>query len=200
MIINRNEVEEMIVNNDNFELKLTIELKENEKIYKCKNIFMSYENNKIDFTVDEWSNDEEIVSKVERLINYNKHYDLLNIIDHCTDIELLKKNDIITVNINEYIDKEQYITYDCLRIKEKLIQDYFNITLDCILNNNYILKEDIDERIQLLENEFDEVCDELNDYFITNFDNSKKYNCNSIKLFDNDKYSNRFKELKELLK
>ena len=200
MIINRNEVEEMIVNNDNFELKLTIELKENEKIYKCKNIFMSYENNKIDFTVDEWSNDEEIVSKVERLINYNKHYDLLNIIDHCTDIELLKKNDIITVNINEYIDKEQYITYDCLRIKEKLIQDYFNITLDCILNNNYILKEDIDERIQLLENEFDEVCDELNDYFITNFDNSKKYNCNSIKLFDNDKYTNRFKELKELLK
>ena len=200
MIINRNEVEEMIVNNDNFELKLTIELKENEKIYKCKNIFMSYENNKIDFTVDEWSNDEEIVSKVERLINYNKHYDLLNIIDHCTDIELLKKNDIITVNINEYTDKEQYITYDCLRIKEKLIQDYFNITLDCILNNNYILKEDIDERIQLLENEFDEVCDELNDYFITNFDNSKKYNCNSIKLFDNDKYSNRFKELKELLK
>ena len=62
------------------------------------------------------------------------------------------------------------------------------------------MKEDIDERIQLLENEFDEVCDELNDYFITNFDNSKKYNSNSIKLFDNDKYTNRFKELKELLK
>ena len=196
MIINRNDIQEMISNNDNFEVKMTIEI-DNKK---CKNIFMTYKNNKIDFIVDEWVNDEEIVSKVERLINYNKHYDLLNIIDHCTNIELLKKNDVITVDIDEYIDKEQYITYDCLRIKEKLIQDYFNITLDCILNNNYILKEDIDERIQLLENEFDEVCDELNDYFITNFDNSKKYNSNSIKLFDNDKYTNRFKELKELLK
>ena len=196
MIINRNDIQEMISNNDNFEVKMTIEI-DNKK---CKNIFMTYKNNKIDFIVDEWVNDEEIVSKVERLINYNKHYDLLNIIDHCTNIELLKKNDVITVDIDEYIDKEQYITYDCLRIKEKLIQDYFNITLDCILNNNYILKEDIDERIQLLENEFEEVCDELNNYFITNFDNSKKYNSNSIKLFDNDKYTNRFKELKELLK
>ena len=161
---------------------------------------MTYKNNKIDFTVDEWSNDKDLVYKVEDLISYNKHYNLLNILKHCIEIELLKKNDIITVNINKYIDKEQYITYDCLRIKEKLIQDYFNLTLDCILNDNYILKEDIDERIQLLENEFDEVCDELNDYFITNFDNSKKYNSNSIKLFDNDKYTNRFKELKELLK
>ena len=196
MIINRNDIQEMISNNDNFEVKMTIEI-DNKK---CKNIFMTYKNNKIDFIVDEWVNDEEIVSKVERLINYNKHYDLLNIIDHCTNIELLKKNDVITVDIDEYIDKEQYITYDCLRIKEKLIQDYFNITLDCILNNNYILKEDIDERIQLLENEFEEVCDELNNYFITNFDDSKKYNSNSIKLFDNDKYTNRFKELKELLK
>lgn len=196
MIINRNDIQEMILNNDNFEVKMTIEIDDK----KCKNVFMTYKNNKVDFTVDEWSNDEEIVSKVERLINYNKHYDLLNIINHCTDIELLKKNDIITVEIDEYIDKEQYIIYDCLRIKEKLIQDYFNITLDCILNNNYILKEDIDERIQLLENEFDEVCDELNNYFINNFDNEKKYNCNSLKLFDNDKYTNRFKELKELLK
>lgn len=196
MIINKEQVQEMIINNDNFEVKMTIEI-DNKK---CKNIFMTYKNDKIDFTVDEWSNDKDLVYKVEDLISYNKHYNLLNILKHCIEIELLKKNDIITVNINKYIDKEQYITYDCLRIKEKLIQDYFNLTLDCILNDNYILKEDIDERIQLLENEFDEVCDELNDYFITNFDNSKKYNCNSIKLFDNDKYTNRFKELKELLK
>ena len=153
MIINKEQVQEMILNNDNFEVKMTIEI-DNKK---CKNVFMTYKNDKIDFTVDEWANDKEIVSKVERLISYNKHYNLLNILKHCIEIELLKKNDIITVNINKYIDKEQYITYDCLRIKEKLIQDYFNLTLDCILNDNYILKEDIDVTLCLFVKEFSAV-------------------------------------------
>lgn len=195
MIINKNDIQEMILNNDNFEVKMTIEIDSK----KCKNVFMTYKNNKIDFTVDEWSNDEEIVSKVERLINYNKHYDLLNIIEHCTDIELLKNNDKIMIDVNNYIDSKQYNYYDSLMIREKLIEDYSSIMMSCIRSNNYILKEDVSERIDLLNEEFEKDCTELNNYYIDNFNNEKKYNSNSIRHFIRNE-NNRFLEIKNLLK
>ena len=199
MIINRNEVEEMIINRNNFELKLSIELNEkrNGKICKCDNILLKYENNNFDFVIDEHNNDNEIYEVIYTFFLYNNN--LLDIIKYCYNIELLKKDDKI-LNVNNYIDFEQYNYYDMLERTNKLIIDYSKIYNQCRLTNNFILQEDVNERQIQLQEEYKKIIIELNNYYIENFDNNKIYDNEEDIYYYSDNKNNRYEELKKILK
>lgn len=199
MIINRNEVEEMIVNRNNFELKLSIELNEkiNSKICKCDNILLKYENNNFDFVIDEHNNDNEIYEVIYTFFLYNNN--LLDIIKYCYNIELLKKDDKI-LNVNNYIDFEQYNYYDMLERTNKLIIDYSVIYNQCRKTNNFILQDDVNERQIQLQKEYKDIIIELNNYYVENFDNNKIYDNEEDINYYSDNKNNRYEELKELLK
>ena len=198
MIVNKNEVKEMIINRNNFELKLSIELNEkrNGKICKCDNILLKYENNNFDFVIDEHNNDNEIYEVIYTFFLYNN---LLDITKYRYNIELSKKDDKI-LNVNNYIDFEQYNYYDMLERTNKLIIDYSVIYNQCRKINNFILQDDVKERQVQLQKEYKDIIIELNNYYVENFDNNKIYDNEEDIYYYSDNKNNRYEELKELLK
>ena len=194
MIVNKEQVKEMIINKNDFELRVSIDLEGQ----KCKNIFIKYDkNNNFDFVIDEHNNDNEIYEVIYTFFLYNNN--LLDIIKYCYNIELLKKDDKI-LNVNNYIDFEQYNYYDMLERTNKLIIDYSKIYNQCRLTNNFILQEDVNERQIQLQEEYKKIIIELNNYYIENFDNSQIYDDEENIYYYSNYNNNRYEELKELLK
>ena len=194
MIVNKEQVKEMIINKNDFELRVSIDLEGQ----KCKNIFIKYDknNNNFDFVIDEHNNDNEIYEVIYTFFLYNN---LLDIIKYCYNIELLKKDDKI-LNVNNYIDFEQYNYYDMLERTNKLIIDYSVIYNQCRKINNFILQDDVNERQVQLQKEYKDIIIELNNYYVENFDNNKIYDNEEDIYYYSDNKNNRYEELKKILK
>ena len=191
MIVNKEQVKEMIINKNDFELRVSIDLEGQ----KCKNIFIKYDknNNNFDFVIDEHNNDNEIYEVIYTFFLYNN---LLDIIKYCYNIELLKKDDKI-LNVNNYIDFEQYNYYDMLERTNKLIIDYSVIYNQCRKINNFILQDDVNERQVQLQKEYKDIIIELNNYYVENFDNNKIYDNEEDIYYYSDNKNNRYEELKK---
>ena len=194
MIVNKEQVKEMIINKNDFELRVSIDLEGQ----KCKNIFIKYDkNNNFDFFIDEHNIDHKTLETIETFFLYNNN--LINLLDYFTKIELLKIDNHI-INIKNYINFEQLNYYDILERTNKLIIDYSKIYNQCRLTKNFILQEDVNERQVQLQEEYKKIIIELNNYYIENFDNSQIYDDEENIYYYSNYNNNRYEELKKLLK
>lgn len=185
MIINEEQVKEMIINDDEFKIKVSLEVEERtisgefERFYHIDNVIIDFKNQNYKYFINVDEVDEEIYKFFDYFLDVS-HID--DIIKDSYNIHLLqyKKSDI---------DNKQKELFYKIENFERLIQEY-----DQLLDNNNLstlLTEDLNYYIEKLYIKSTKLKKELNDYYYkNNYESSKILKDN----FD------RYEVLKKILK
>lgn len=175
--LNKNDLQNMIANRDTFKVKLSLEIEDmiNEEFRTMDDIIISHNNLRMKYNISDIND-----MNYNYFDNYLIQHDILDVINNSYNIVLIeyKKCDI---------DDKQKELYLQIQDMETLMSEYEKLSNDCTLS--LMLKNDIGMRIQNIYIELSELMEELNDYYVNNFDGTKHY----------DEYNNRYDELKKIL-